>query len=255
MRMMISRLPKPLRLHRIGTPAGAPHPWHRARPHLPDRGSAHRRAGSAPFPARARSIRACRARERRGRMAVMEIPFENGPQSSGRAALAPSGTMSGFLRVSGAHRRPIGFHIGPLRATACPARHHLGHTFGGASPNCACATPPFTLSWYSAISPSFSTKRLMPSITISRPLIGRALVETNARQRTGITDIAVHDRIEERPVIFRSIAVEEVFQHVRDGRAASVRAVDIVEITSVGVKHMSLSAAPSPAVAAAAKRR
>src|ERR1043166_3273090 len=39
----------------------------------------------------------------------------------------------------------------------------------GATPNCAIATPPFTLSRYSAISPSARTKRLMPSMTTGRP--------------------------------------------------------------------------------------
>ncbi len=49
----------------------------------------------------------------------------------------------------------------------------------------------------------------------------------------GIADAAVRDRIEELPVIFRGIAVEQILQHVGDARAPRMRAIDVIVIDAV----------------------
>jgi hypothetical protein len=45
--------------------------------------------------------------------------------------------------------------------------------------------------------------------------------------------MAVSHRIEKLPVIFRRVAVEEIFEHVGDRRTAGMRSIDIVVIDAI----------------------
>src|SRR6185369_11865902 len=53
------------------------------------------------------------------------------------------------------------------------------------------------------------------------------------RQRAGIADAAIGYRLIERPIIFRCVAMEEIFEHVGDRGAAGMRTIDIVVIDAV----------------------
>src|SRR5665213_149030 len=125
----------------------------------------------------------------------------------------------------------VGSHFIGRKKSLGPALHYLGHAFGRNTQLGLrhAAIYAFMIFRDQAVSED-ETADAVDDNPVALELLD---LGDKARQRASITEIAVYDRIEEGPVVIIGIAMEEVFQHIGDGIAALMWAVDVIEIGTI----------------------